>query len=168
MAKPKPAISARAAADRYVDRIARHVAERWPDLAKRLVAAYPSHLNEPIGLAEATLAAAGVGMQEARTGVAADIADRLRTAAAAALTSRFEHGDAAAIGASYDELWTRTGDPRAIGLGFVMRVIGDDPGDAGGGRPIIHFTVEKILGGAIVEAASGAWSEILSENAIEP
>ncbi len=168
MARPKPAISASAAADRYVNGVARRVAEKWPELAERLATAYTSDLDDAVGLTEATLAAAGVGMREVRGGIAPEVEGRLRTAVASALASRFAQVAAAEIGESYEELWMSTGDPRAIGMGFVLRVVGHDPGDTGGGRPLIHFTVEKIVGGAIVEAAVGAWTEILSGNTIQP
>ena len=167
MAKSKRAISAREAADRYVDTVSRQVAARWPDLSQRVATAYPAPLDHTVGLIEATLAAAGLGMREIHGAVPPEIESRLRQAVASSLRSRFEHEAAWEIGESYEELWRNTGDPRAIGMGFVMRAVGHDPGDGGGGQPLVHFTVEKILGGAIVEAALGAWSEILAERHVE-
>jgi hypothetical protein len=150
----------------YVALIVDRMRAKWPELRGQLVASYGDHVGlseDDANVAEAILAAVAIGLQTLDRTVEVNRATQLRSAVRDVVVDRFGTDDAAIAVDHYEELWQRTNDPRGLGMGFIMSVLGEDPASARSDPGLILYKTERILGGAIIETAVGAWEQTLGE-----
>lgn len=152
------------AASAYVTAILERMTTSWSEIRARLAEAYARHpglAEDDANFAEAALAAMAVGMQTLDRTADAALIERLRAALPAVVAKQFGTEEAAQALTLYEELWQRTRDPRGFGLGFIMRVLGEDPSRISSTTDLIRYKTEKVVGGALIDAAVGVWGKVL-------
>lgn len=149
----------------YVAIVRDRVAIKWPEIRGQLAEAYGDHpglAEERANQAEAELAALAIGLQALDRAAQTDVAQNLRAEVRDAVRAVYETDDAAVALMEYEDLWRRTLDPKGFGMGFVMQVLGDEPDAATSELEFSHHRTEKLVGGALIEAALGVWEEVLA------
>lgn len=149
----------------YLTRILERAQAKWPEIRDRLAASFGDHpelADENANFAEAALAALAIGLQTLEHLVDPDRGAKLRSAVHAQIVERFGSEEAVEAVTLYEDLWLRTRDPRGLGLGFIMRILGEDATPPANDDQLIRYRTETIVGSAIVDTSLGVWEELLN------
>lgn len=150
----------------YLARTLGRAQVKWPEIRDRLIASYGDHpklADENANFAEAALAALAVGLQTLDRLVDQDRSARLRSAVHPQIVERFGSEEAVEAVTLYEDLWLRTRDPRGLGLGFIMRILGEEAPPADDDQ-LVRYRTETIVGSAIVDVSLGVWEELLNRH----